>query len=280
MSFSSRVARARARMDELDVDVLLLLGRRRPAVPHRLRGDAARTAHDARAPAAGDAQLVVPRLEAPRVEPQPDVFEIVPWDETDDPIALVAELAGAPARAAIGDQTWARFVLDLQRALPATAFVRAHPRSSARCGSSRTTTRSTALRRAAHAVDAIAAEMRAAPVRGSHRARRAPRARRAHARRRARAVELRDRRRGRARREPAPRAVGRPDHRRRRARALRLRRHDARATAPTSRACSTSASRPPRSATCTRCSRPRRKRACGPRRSARRAKRSTPPRAT
>ena len=36
----------------------------------------------------------VPRLEAPRVTPRPDLFEIVPWDETDDPIALVAQLVG------------------------------------------------------------------------------------------------------------------------------------------------------------------------------------------
>ena len=51
---------------------------------------------------------------------------------------------------------------------------------------------------------------------------------------------------------------------RRRHRALRLRRHDATATAPTSRACSTSASRRPRSATSTRCSSRRRRRACAP----------------
>ena len=68
----------------------------------------------------------MPRLEAPRVGAQPDLFEIVPWDETDDPIALVARIVerGA-ALAAIGDHTWARFVLDLQQALPATTFVRA-----------------------------------------------------------------------------------------------------------------------------------------------------------
>ena len=43
--------------------------------------------------------LVVPRLEAPRVVEHPDAFAIRPWDETDDPIAVVAELArGARSR--------------------------------------------------------------------------------------------------------------------------------------------------------------------------------------
>ena len=66
-------------------------------------------------PRTGDARLVVPRLEAPRVTPRPELFEIVPWDETDDPVALVARIVGAHAgRVAIGDHTWARFVLDLQ----------------------------------------------------------------------------------------------------------------------------------------------------------------------
>src|SRR6187401_745762 len=109
------MARARARMAELGVDVLLLsVGADLPYL----------TGYEAMPlerltmlvlPRTGDARLVVPRLEAPRVEPQPGVFEVVPWDETDDPVALVAALAGTPARAAIGDQTWARFVLDLQK---------------------------------------------------------------------------------------------------------------------------------------------------------------------
>ncbi|MBW8826634.1 MAG: aminopeptidase P family protein [Acidobacteria bacterium] len=65
-------------------------------------------------PRDGDAVLVVPRLEAPRVVEQPGVFSVRPWDETDDPIALVAGLVGAAGVAAIGDRTWARFLVDLQ----------------------------------------------------------------------------------------------------------------------------------------------------------------------
>ncbi len=73
----------------------------------------------------GDAILVVPRLEAPRVVEQPGVFTIRAWAETDDPVAIVAGLAGAAGTAAIGDTTWARFLLALQKEMPATAFTRA-----------------------------------------------------------------------------------------------------------------------------------------------------------
>ncbi len=80
-------------------------------------------------PADADAVLVVPTLEAPRVVEQPDAFELFTWDETDDPIEIVAGLvvglAPEIASAAIGDHTWARFVLDLQHALPGVAFRRA-----------------------------------------------------------------------------------------------------------------------------------------------------------
>ena len=67
------------------------LRRARPAVLHRLRGDAARAAHDVRAPAATATRCsLVPRLEAPRVDEHPDLFAVETWDETDDPVARVA----------------------------------------------------------------------------------------------------------------------------------------------------------------------------------------------
>jgi Xaa-Pro aminopeptidase len=72
-----------------------------------------------------DATLVVPRLEAPRVVERPDVFSVDPWDETDDPIARVVRHLRGAAVVAIGDQTWARFVLALQAAVPSTRFTSA-----------------------------------------------------------------------------------------------------------------------------------------------------------
>jgi Xaa-Pro aminopeptidase len=162
---TERIARARARMAELGVDVLLLsVGADLPYL----------TGYEAMplerltmlvVPVRGDAKLVVPRLEAPRVVEQPDAFEVVPWDETDDPVALVARLAGSASTAAIGDHTWARFVLDLQAAMPNVAFRRA----SEVVGPMRMVKDDVeidALARAARAVDEIAREMRGRPFAG------------------------------------------------------------------------------------------------------------------
>ena len=105
-------------MAEIDVDVLLLsIGADLPWL----------TGYEAMPlerltmlvlPRDGDATMIVPRLEAPRVTPQTDLFTILPWDETDDPVALVAGLTGRGRSVAIGDRTWARFLVDLHALLP------------------------------------------------------------------------------------------------------------------------------------------------------------------
>ncbi len=69
------------------------------------------------------AVLVVPRLEAPRVQARPD-FDIRPWGETEDPVAIVAGLLAGAAVVAIGDRTWARFVIELSACLEGTRLVR------------------------------------------------------------------------------------------------------------------------------------------------------------
>lgn len=160
MSHADRIARARERMARLGVDVLLLsVG---PDLPY-LTGYEAMPLERLTMlvlPASGDARLVVPRLEAPRVDNREELFEIVAWEETDDPIARVAALVpGSAGRLAIGDHTWARFVLDLQRALPAATFVRA-TEVVAPLRIVKDAAEIAALTRAAHAVDAIAGEMR------------------------------------------------------------------------------------------------------------------------
>jgi Xaa-Pro aminopeptidase len=122
--FAERADRARTRMAELGIDtVLLSVG---PDLPY-LTGYEAMPLERLTMlvlPAEGDATLVVPRLEAPRVTERPGVFTIRAWDETDDPVAIVAGLVGGAAAAAIGDRTWARFLVDLQAALPSTRFTR------------------------------------------------------------------------------------------------------------------------------------------------------------
>ena len=166
MTFDARVARTRERMGELGVDVLLLsVG---PDLPY-LTGYEAMPLERLTMlvlPRDGDARLVVPRLEAPRVVPRPDLFEIVPWDETDDPIALVARLVGPQSiHAAIGDHTWARFVLDLQRAVPRATFDRASV-VLAPIRMVKDAGEIDALQAAADAVDEIAVELRSRPFVG------------------------------------------------------------------------------------------------------------------
>lgn len=111
------------------------------------------------------ATLVVPRLEAPRVVERPDAFAIRPWDETEDPVAIVAELGGVADRIAIGDQTWAQFVLELQRWYEGAEWLKASsvlaPLRAVKDGDE-----IAALRAAAHAVDAVALEMAQRPFVG------------------------------------------------------------------------------------------------------------------
>jgi Xaa-Pro aminopeptidase len=76
-------------------------------------------------PRDGEATMVIPRLEAPRVVEQPGVFALRPWNETDDPSAIVAELAAGATTAAVGDQMWARFLVELLPRMAGTEFRRA-----------------------------------------------------------------------------------------------------------------------------------------------------------
>ncbi len=112
-----RLERVRQAMGEQGVDVLLLsVG---PDLPW-LTGYEAMPLERLTmlvVPAEGEATLVVPRLEAPRVVERPDVFTVRAWEETEDPVALVAALAGAAGTIAIGDRTWARFLVELQAAV-------------------------------------------------------------------------------------------------------------------------------------------------------------------
>jgi Xaa-Pro aminopeptidase len=86
-------------------------------------------------PRQGEPFLVVPRLEAPMVDASPAGslgLEVLAWDETDDPFALLgrtatARLGAAPARVAVGDRTWALHALGVAGALPGAALELASP---------------------------------------------------------------------------------------------------------------------------------------------------------
>jgi len=72
-----------------------------------------------------DPVLVVPELEAPRVEVFPEVFQVRSWGETEDPVEIVARHLMGVESAAVGDQTWSVFLLALQNRLPGTRFTSA-----------------------------------------------------------------------------------------------------------------------------------------------------------
>jgi Xaa-Pro aminopeptidase len=71
------------------------------------------------------ATMVIPALEAPRVRELPGVFDLLPWGETQDPTAIVARLATGAGRVAVGDQMWARFLVELLPQLPGATYTRA-----------------------------------------------------------------------------------------------------------------------------------------------------------
>ena len=69
-----------------------------------------------------DAVLVIPGLEAPRVDRTLLPMELVPWSETDDPVKLVASRLGGAGSMAVGSETWARFLMRLQAAVPGVVW--------------------------------------------------------------------------------------------------------------------------------------------------------------
>jgi Xaa-Pro aminopeptidase len=156
--FGERLTRVRATMSAQGVDTLLLsVGADLPyfcgyeAMPlERLTMLVV--------PRDGEATLVIPRLEAPRVHERPAVFGMRPWTETEDPISIVAALVGSANTIAIGDTTWSRFLVDLMRQLPAAKWSRASAVTSP-LRAVKDADEIARLRRAAAGVDRIAQDL-------------------------------------------------------------------------------------------------------------------------
>ncbi len=123
--YLDRLARVRAAMAEHDVDTLLL------SVGHDLPYLTGYTAMPLErltmlvVPRDAEATMVIPALEAPRVREVPGVFDLLPWGETEDPTAIVARLASGSSRLAVGDQMWARFLVELMAQLSGAQYTRA-----------------------------------------------------------------------------------------------------------------------------------------------------------
>jgi len=123
--YEERLARVQQQMRVHDIDaVLLSVGHDLPYVTGYHAMPLERLTMLV-VPREGIATLVIPRLEAPRVVEHSSVFTLLPWNETDDPVALVAGLVKGARTLSIGDQLWARFLVELLQHLPNAAYSRA-----------------------------------------------------------------------------------------------------------------------------------------------------------
>ena len=156
----ARIDRVRAAMVDAGVDALLLsLGADLPWL----------TGYEAMPlerltmlvlPADGEATLVVPRLEAPRVHEAPELFSLRPWNETEDPVAIVAGLVGARTRLGVSDRAWASALLRLQVALAAAQWLPAS-RVTGPIRAVKDAAEIECLRAAGEAADRVAAQLQA-----------------------------------------------------------------------------------------------------------------------
>ena len=65
-------------------------------------------------PAEGDPAMVVPGLEAPLIHDGSGLVSLHTWSDADNPAQLAAGLIGDAATIAVGNKTWAAFLLRLQ----------------------------------------------------------------------------------------------------------------------------------------------------------------------
>jgi Xaa-Pro aminopeptidase len=159
----ARLQRVRAAMVEAGVDALLLsLGADLPWL----------SGYEAMAlerltmlvlPADGDATLVVPQLEAPRVAHDPALFQLRPWAETEDPFSIVAGLVGSRRRLAVSDRAWAGALLRLQTDLPRAEW-RASSAVTGPIRAVKDAAEIACLRAASEAADRVAAQLQAGEI--------------------------------------------------------------------------------------------------------------------
>jgi Xaa-Pro aminopeptidase len=161
--FEERLARVQQAMAVRDVDVVMLsVGHDLPYLTGYHAMPLERLTMLV-VPREGTATLVIPRLEEPRVAPHPTVFTTAPWNETDDPISLTARLAKGARRVAIGDQLWARFLVELLPHMAGVDWIRAvdvvGPLRRVK-----TAAEIAALQRAGAAADRVAAQLHAGDI--------------------------------------------------------------------------------------------------------------------
>lgn len=111
-----------------------------------------------------DPVMVVPALEVPRVSEADDLFTVLPWGDSEDPIDLVGSVlsgsggTGLGQRLAISDRAWATTVIALQRRLPEAHWTEASIVTSP-IRAVKDATEVEALRSAGAAADRVAARL-------------------------------------------------------------------------------------------------------------------------
>lgn len=121
---AGRIARAQVLMENQGID-LLVIG---PSSDFRyLTGHNAHLSERLAAlvlPWQGRGTIVVPRLEAPLMAHLGEQFDFSVWEETENPVTRVAELArvNGAETIVVNDQLWSGFLLQLQGKLPNVAY--------------------------------------------------------------------------------------------------------------------------------------------------------------
>ena len=154
----TRLARVRTQMTEQGVDALLLS---HGADLPWLTGYRAMPLERLTLlvlPREGEAVLLVPALEAPRVPDTGGLITLRPWSETEDPVALAAALLAPSAGATYGisDRAWAASLLAMQSSLPGARWTAASSVTSP-MRAVKDAGEIAALRAAAQAADRVAA---------------------------------------------------------------------------------------------------------------------------
>ncbi len=112
-------------------------------------------------PSEGEPFMVLPAFEAPRLGNDP-WFAVIPWNETDDPVAVATARLGLYASTRhtflMGDRTWAAFLMGFQAAFPNSLWRSATPLLRG-LRMFKSEPEITALRQAGAQVDAIFQEM-------------------------------------------------------------------------------------------------------------------------
>jgi Xaa-Pro aminopeptidase len=112
-------------------------------------------------PAGNQPVLVVPKLELPAAQASPASrlgLEIIAWEETEDPYALIAGRLGHVAVTGLADHMWAMMVLKLREALPSARQVLAS-RAMRPLRMRKTAAEVAALREAGAAIDRVHARV-------------------------------------------------------------------------------------------------------------------------